>query len=272
MFGYLRNPLRRAVRGFSQNVPTESNQGNAAVKAVIAAVAVGVAFAGVSEVWERASAQNEKKKPRVVKLRESVGNVSTTRKIGGEWCLTDTNGKKLRYDDASLRGKIVMLYFGFGNCPDVCPASLGKIKHVLNQLDKKGLKKQVQVVFVSVDPLRDTPESLRAFLDQFDSSIIGVTGTLDELSSVANKFAAHFDRSTVEEAAAALARDQQRGIDDDDDKGESEYDPAYYVDHTQFIYCMDGKGDFFGILGSQHTPKQAADFVVRAVETHMAVR
>lgn len=95
-----------------------------------------------------------------------------------EFVLTDTEGRP--YDFAAeTEGKLTLLYFGYLNCPDICPVHLAQIAETFDQ--QPDVAREAEVVFVSVDPHRDSPDEIRAFLDNFDSRFVGLTGTLDEL-------------------------------------------------------------------------------------------
>ncbi|MEX0795421.1 MAG: SCO family protein [Acidimicrobiia bacterium] len=96
----------------------------------------------------------------------------------GSFVLTDTEGESYDFV-ASTEGKLTLLYFGYLQCPDICPVHLAQIAEVLGQ--DAELARKTEVVFVSVDPDRDTPEAIREFLDRFDPSFVGLTGTHDEL-------------------------------------------------------------------------------------------
>ncbi len=92
--------------------------------------------------------------------------------------LTDTSGE--RYDFAAeTEGKLALLFFGYTNCPDICPVQLSQIAEVLRQMPD--VAAHTEVVFVGVDWRRDTPEVIRAYLDRFDSRFVGLTGTAEEL-------------------------------------------------------------------------------------------
>lgn len=101
----------------------------------------------------------------------SVGKV----KIGGDWTLTDTKGRKFGSKD--LEGSYYLIYFGFTNCPDICPNSLLKLSRAIQKIRKMPEYQylNLKTIFVSVDPDRDTPEKMEKFLSYFDKSIIGVT-------------------------------------------------------------------------------------------------
>ena len=91
--------------------------------------------------------------------------------------LTDHNGQPFVL--SNQRGKVVLLYFGYVNCPDECPLTMAHIKLALQSLGDRA--KDVQVVMVSTDPARDTPQALKDFMDHFDPSFLGLTGTPAEL-------------------------------------------------------------------------------------------
>ena len=94
--------------------------------------------------------------------------------------LTDTEGEI--YDFAvETEGKLALLYFGYINCPDICPVHLAQIAETFDRLP--AVARDAEVVFVSVDPERDTPEDIRAYLDRFDTRFVGLTGTREELDA-----------------------------------------------------------------------------------------
>lgn len=97
--------------------------------------------------------------------------------IGGDWKLKDTKGNTFGSDD--LKGYYYLIYFGFCNCPDICPNSLIKLVKGLQKVKEtsEGKYMKIKTVFVSVDPDRDTNAKIEAFLNIFDKNIIGVTGT-----------------------------------------------------------------------------------------------
>ena len=94
-----------------------------------------------------------------------------------DFVLTDTEGQPYDFR-AETEGRVSLLYFGYTNCPDICPIHLSQVAEVL---DRPGMPGDVTVVFVSVDPARDTPERIRSWLDRFDASFVGLTGTEAEL-------------------------------------------------------------------------------------------
>lgn len=94
--------------------------------------------------------------------------------------LTDTDGQPYDFV-AETEGKLTLLYFGYLNCPDVCPVHLAQIAEVFGR--EPDVARDTEVVFVSVDPDRDSPEAIREFLDNFDDDFVGLTGTREELDA-----------------------------------------------------------------------------------------
>ena len=122
--------------------------------------------------------------------------------------LPDSNGAPFTL--SNLRGKVVILYFGYTNCPDECPLTMAHLKLAMDMLGDKS--KDVQVVMISTDPARDTAEAMKDFLGKFDPSFVGLVGTPDELTKVWKDYGV-----TVE------------------DSGET---------HSFFIYMIDQGGNF----------------------------
>lgn len=104
--------------------------------------------------------------------------------------LTDVHGNKRSLKDFS--GKVVAVFFGYTQCPDVCPTTLQELLEVKQALGADGDK--LQPVFVSLDPERDTPEVLKAYLANFDESFVGLSGTPEEIAAVAKDFKIFFKK------------------------------------------------------------------------------
>jgi protein SCO1/2 len=133
--------------------------------------------------------------------------------IGGELRLTDHNGKPRTLAD--FRGKVVLVNFGYTQCPDVCPTTLADLATAMRKLGADA--SQVQVLFVTVDPKRDKPELLREYLPAFDKSFLGLYGDADATRKVENDFKIYAaerpgktpDTYTVDHAAQTFAFDRQ---------------------------------------------------------------
>lgn len=145
-----------------------------------------------------------------------------------DFSLTAAGGKPVRISD--FRGKLVALYFGYTYCPDVCPTTLAELAAGMRDLGADA--QQVQVIFISVDPARDTPERLADYVANFDPSFIGITGSPEEIAAVATPLGIYYQ---THEGTAAT---------------------GYLVDHTATVMVLDRQGRLrlllpFGTTGAQ---------------------
>jgi protein SCO1 len=129
-------------------------------------------------------------------------------KWGKDFELRAHNGQMLR--TADYRGKVLVLFFGYTHCPDICAPTLAKLAQLSKALgeDAKG----VQVLFISVDPGHDTPEQLKKFLAGFDPSFIGLTGTPEQLAAVGGDHMVFFKQTNagrVEHSGMLFVKDKQ---------------------------------------------------------------
>ncbi|MBI5823453.1 MAG: SCO family protein [Chloroflexi bacterium] len=133
----------------------------------------------------------------------------------GDVELTQANGEIFRLSDQS--GKIVLLFFGYTSCPDVCPTTMAEMKQALDNLGEDA--KLVQVVFVTVDPARDTPEKIQEYANHFHKSFIGLTGSEEQLQPIWN------DYGVVRQVNSSNSAS------------------GYIVDHTARLYLIDTRGN-----------------------------
>ena len=96
---------------------------------------------------------------------------------GSDFSLKDMNNNVIT--EKSFEGQATALFFGFTNCPDVCPMTLNKLTYILNELEKE--KKNLKIFFISIDPERDTPEVMKNYLSSFENKIIGITGESEKI-------------------------------------------------------------------------------------------
>ena len=101
-----------------------------------------------------------------------------------DFTLTAKDNPRVNLHD--YRGKVVLLYFGYTHCPDMCPTTLAEVKYMMEQLGDQA--KDVQMIMVSIDPERDTPATLADYVQRFDKRFIGVTGAPDEIETTASAF------------------------------------------------------------------------------------
>lgn len=113
---------------------------------------------------------------------------TTPKQFGGDFTLQGINGDVALSD---FRGKVVLLYFGFLNCPEVCPASMAVYQQTLSVFNADELK-HIQPILVTIDPKRDTAQKLSEYGEYFHKSIIGLTGTEESIRQVANQYGAYF--------------------------------------------------------------------------------
>jgi len=104
--------------------------------------------------------------------------------LGGDFELTSHTGKTFKLSD--IKGKVGILFFGFTHCPDVCPNTLLEIQRLITNL--KDEADHMQVLFISVDPKRDTPEILDSYVNYFNKNIVGLTGTEAQISKVLKQY------------------------------------------------------------------------------------
>lgn len=104
--------------------------------------------------------------------------------------LTDQFGQQRHLQD--FAGKVVVVFFGYTHCPDVCPTTLSELAQVKSELGADG--DRLQAIFVTVDPERDTPEILKAYMENFDPSFLALRGTPEELAAVAKDFKVYYKK------------------------------------------------------------------------------
>ncbi|MGB7500849.1 MAG: SCO family protein [Azonexus sp.] len=122
---------------------------------------------------------------------------------GGDFTLQSAGGPVSLKD---FRGKVVLVYFGYTYCPDICPTSLAATSEGLKQLTPDELAR-VAMIFVSVDPKRDTPARLKEYVEFFHPSIVGVTGTPENIAEIAKRYAVFYAEQKVETAGEGYVVD-----------------------------------------------------------------
>ncbi|TKT82405.1 SCO family protein [Aquamicrobium sp. LC103] len=145
--------------------------------------------------------------------------VDETVTIGGPFKLTTHEGAAL--SDTDLEGTPFAVFFGFTHCPEVCPTTLWELSEALGAIGDDA--DRLKVLFVSVDPERDTPEALAAYLQSFDRRIVGLTGEAADIEAMANAYRAYWKRVPLE-------------------------DGDYTMDHTASVYLMNSEGRFSGMI------------------------
>jgi cytochrome oxidase Cu insertion factor (SCO1/SenC/PrrC family) len=151
--------------------------------------------------------------------------------IGGPFALTDQHGR--RRTDADFRGRLMLVYFGFTYCPDICPTDLQSMGLAIDRLGAAG--EAVQPLFITVDPERDTPEHLADYVTMFHPRLIALTGDAAAIRDAARAYRVYYAKVPTP------------------DSGD------YTVDHSGFIYLLDGAGKYVGFFPPGTPPDNMAD-------------
>ncbi len=160
--------------------------------------------------------------------------------VNTDFKLMSDNGKEFNYND--LKGKFTVMYLGFSYCPDICPVVLQQLSKLADSFEASQLDK-IQFLFVSVDPSRDTPETLNNFVSQFGDKVIGITGDKLEIDKLASSLKGYYA------------------------KVENKEDPDnYYVDHSSFIYLLDPQAN----LVSQFTSGASVEEMYNSLKERLA--
>ena len=155
--------------------------------------------------------------------------IATPSAVGGPFQLVDQNGKTITEKD--FKGYPTLVFFGFTNCPDVCPTTLFEVSEIFRELGKDG--DRVKSLFVSVDPERDTPEKLKDYLASFDPHLIGATGDAASITAIGKAYRVYYKKVPL-------------------DGG------GYTMDHTAIVYLMDKDGRFVAPFNMKRRSEEAA--------------
>ena len=150
--------------------------------------------------------------------------------VGGSFTLVNQDGQTVT--DQTYRGKLVLLTFGYTFCPDVCPSKLQDMALALDQLG--GDAQQVQLLFISIDPQRDTPTQVKHYVELYHNHIEGLSGSVDQIAQVAHAFKIFYKRA--------------------EDVGEGQY----MMDHSTTIFLLDQDGHFVTSFNDGVKPAQIA--------------
>lgn len=230
------------------------------------AIVVSVIYFGIS------ASQPETK---VESIRRSGGVTYVGKaKIGGEWSLKDCDGKE--YGSKQLSGKYYLIYFGFTRCPDVCPISLQKIAKVIKDLKLSPESKyyDIEAIFVSLDPDRDSPERVKKYLSLFDKSFIGVNPESNndpKLKQMLKDFKIHASKIELNEKDEQLNNEtfkRNASFVYDSIMTEPKEDVAhpntdkYAIDHTIVTYLMSPTNTFVTYLSGNLSSSEMKDLIL----------
>ena len=195
--------------------------------ALAGALVLGVASLGYAQT----TAQSKVESTRLMsELMSGKGQV------GGPFTLLDHTGKKRSL--AEFKGKVVLIYFGYMFCPDICPTDLSNLAALLKRLGKDS--DQVQAIFITLDPARDTPELIGKYVQHFDKRILGLRGTEQQTKQVATQYKTFYEKVSL--------------------KGNQ-----YVIDHTAFTYIVNRAGKYLAFFPPGTSPERMEVMVREAL-------
>lgn len=155
-------------------------------------------------------------------------------RIGAPFTLTDQDGRTVK--DSDFAGKYRMIYFGYTFCPDVCPVDVQKLMQGYRLFEGQDAARaaKLQPIFITVDPARDTPAALKAFVGNFHPRLIGLTGSAEAIAAVAKGYAVYYR------------------------KAEGSAPDAYLMDHSNVTYLMGPDGAPIALVPQDKTPEEIA--------------
>ena len=154
--------------------------------------------------------------------------------IGGPFELVDSSGETVRWDD--FAGQYRMVYFGYAYCPDVCPLDVQRMMRGYDRFKQAEpeLAAELQPIFITIDPARDTPEVVGEFTSAFSDDLVGLTGTPEQIDKAAKAFAVYYGKGEVSEAG------------------------GYLMDHSRAAYLMDRDGKPLALLPVEKSAEDVA--------------
>ena len=150
--------------------------------------------------------------------------------IGGPFTLVDGAGKTVT--DAAFLGKWMLIYFGYTHCPDACPTALQDMANALDMLDP-AQRKDVAIVFITVDPERDTPVVMREYVSNFNAPIVALSGSAEQIAAAAKAYRVYYAKHPTTD--------------------------GYEMDHSSVIYVMNPDGDFVTNFTHETPPARIAE-------------
>ncbi len=172
----------------------------------------------------------------VLKHQRENPPVAVAPAVGGPFRMTDQEGRSVT--EAALKGRPTAMFFGFTYCPEVCPTTLLDLTNWMRRMGARA--DRLNVVFVSIDPERDTPAQLKTYLSSFDPRIRGFSGTVEDTASMAALYKVHYQKIPVEGG-------------------------PYTMDHSSMIYLFDAKGEFVELIRYGAPDQEALEALNRLV-------
>jgi len=166
-------------------------------------------------------------------------------KYGGPFKLVDQTGNTVT--DKNYRGKYLLVFFGYTFCPDVCPTALQILSASLDLMGDA--ENQIQPIFISVDPNRDTPEVLASYVNNFGHNLVGLTGDQKNIDEVAKAYGARYEKDTAPDGSPVTGND-------------------YFISHSAGTYMMDRQGKYLVTFPMGVSPEDMAYNLTKIMKSH----
>uniref|UniRef100_A0A3B4VMG2 Synthesis of cytochrome C oxidase 1 n=1 Tax=Seriola dumerili TaxID=41447 RepID=A0A3B4VMG2_SERDU len=223
-------------RTFSSLPPPPSPQGEPKKSGPVTWKSLAITFAIGGTLLGGMKYFKKEKEEMIEKERnKSIGKPA----LGGPFSLTDHNNKPTKSED--FLGQWVLIYFGFTHCPDICPDELEKMIEVVDEIDNIKSLPNLTPLLITIDPDRDTPEAMAAYVKEFSPKLIGLTGTIADIEQVSRSYRVYYSQGPKDE------------------------DNDYIVDHTIIMYLVGPDGEFMEYFGQN---KRSAE-ISSSIAAHM---
>lgn len=176
----------------------------------------------------------------------SQSKISGTALIGGPFSLKDQNGKNRKNSD--FKNQLLVIYFGYSYCPDICPTALSSLSKALEILGEKS--NRLQPLFITVDPGRDTEAVLKSYVQTFHPRLLGLYGTEQEIDALKKQYRIYAEKATPPHTDT--------------------HDPNYLIDHSSLIYVVKPDGTYLTHFSHETSPAEMAKILGKALENFSA--
>jgi len=205
---------------------------------IVAFALIPVMLAAYAAVWWQPQQGNP------TATSDATGPLAASVSVGGPFTLVDHTGQQVTQE--SYAGRFLLVFFGYTFCPDVCSTELGSFSVALDALGED--IEHIVPLFITIDVKRDTPAVLAEYVSHFHESLIGLTGTRDQVDEVARNYRVFY-----------------RKVEDPD------YSTLYLMDHTAYIYLMGPDGGLVRMFVRGTPPEELADAIRQALRQHGVV-